>query len=327
MAHNQPLVSIGVPVYNSERCIRQALDALLAQTYENLELILCDNASTDTTGDICREYTARDPRIQYHRNPNNVGLYANFRRVVMLSSGEYFMWAAADDIRPPTMVEQYVQALLRNERAVMAHGIVLGQLEDREALHEYSNEILITALQAAERVRAFTSGLEHNGMLYGLYRREALVRGTLGSCLGQDYLLCLQMCLLGPLAYVKAPMIVLRERRATPSTGPMYEEVSVTGTALLKGSRVIRRKCWTVLLMGCYYLATLAGVPWTQRLSAVAAHVSTFSRRYRTRLAKEIVFQGFEPVVGLSIGVWRLAKRWPFTLCLARKIEAIFTRV
>jgi glycosyltransferase involved in cell wall biosynthesis len=314
-------------VYNGERFLRQALDMLVAQTYEHLELVISDNASTDRTAEMCREYAARDQRIHYHRNATNIGVIANFRRVFALSSGEYFMWAAADDLKPPTAVQCCVEALLRNDRAVMAYGSVLVQTEGEGELVEYPNDICLSDPSAAARVRAFTTGLRHNAMLYGLYRREALQQGILGKCLGQDYLLCLQMCLLGSLEYVRTPIVIYRERRIVVNRSPMYGEVPITLGKLLKVGKVARRKCWTVLLMGCYYLATIGHVKWSERFGAIAAHVVTFSRLYRSRLAKEVVFQLFEPVVWLGTLLWRLTRRWSLTLRLARRVQALLMRI
>jgi glycosyltransferase involved in cell wall biosynthesis len=95
---SKPLVSIGMPVYNGEKYIRQALDSLLAQDYGHFELIISDNASTDGTAEICREYVAKDDRIRYCRNETNLGAVRNFNRVFELSSGKYFMWAATDNM-------------------------------------------------------------------------------------------------------------------------------------------------------------------------------------------------------------------------------------
>jgi glycosyltransferase involved in cell wall biosynthesis len=92
-----PQVSIGMPVFNGEPFIREALNSLLAQTYTEFELIISDNASTDGTEAICREYAAKDKRIRYVRQPTNRGATANFQFVVDEAVGEYFMWAAADD--------------------------------------------------------------------------------------------------------------------------------------------------------------------------------------------------------------------------------------
>ena len=93
-----PRVSIGMPVFNGDKFIREALDSLLAQTFTDFELIISDNASTDRTEAICREYAERDKRIRYVRQAENLGPAANFRFVLDEAVGEYFMWAAADDL-------------------------------------------------------------------------------------------------------------------------------------------------------------------------------------------------------------------------------------
>jgi glycosyltransferase involved in cell wall biosynthesis len=83
-------VSIGMPVYNEERYLEQALQSLLSQSVENFELIISDNASTDRTGEICLTYAAKDPRVRYHRMEANLGSNANFNRVFQLSTAAYF---------------------------------------------------------------------------------------------------------------------------------------------------------------------------------------------------------------------------------------------
>ena len=81
-ARGTPRVSVGVPVYNGERFIRQTLDSLVDQSFKDLEIVISDNASTDGTAAICEEYARRDDRIRYVRNERNVGLAKNFNRVV-----------------------------------------------------------------------------------------------------------------------------------------------------------------------------------------------------------------------------------------------------
>lgn len=103
-----PQVSIGMPVYNGEPFIREALDSLLAQTFTDFELIISDNASTDGTEAICRDYAAKDKRIRYVRQAENRGAAANFQFVLDEAVGEYFMWAAADDVWD----RQWIAALL-----------------------------------------------------------------------------------------------------------------------------------------------------------------------------------------------------------------------
>jgi cellulose synthase/poly-beta-1,6-N-acetylglucosamine synthase-like glycosyltransferase len=86
---HSPLVSIGVPVFSAERWLSRALDSLLAQEHDRLEIIICDNASQDDTAGICREYARRDSRIRFFENETNVGALANFSRVLSLAAGRY----------------------------------------------------------------------------------------------------------------------------------------------------------------------------------------------------------------------------------------------
>ena len=116
-----PRVSVGLPVYNGERYLPVVLDALLAQTFADFELIISDNASTDATGAICTRYAALDRRIRYSRNPFNIGGAANFRRVFHLATGTYFMWTAHDDVQAPTFIERCVEVLDRDPTVVVCY--------------------------------------------------------------------------------------------------------------------------------------------------------------------------------------------------------------
>jgi glycosyltransferase involved in cell wall biosynthesis len=92
-----PRLSIGLTVFNGERFVARAIESLQKQTWRDFELLIADDASTDRSGEICRAYAARDPRLRYLRHPRNIGMYANFDFVVRESRGEFFMWAAQDD--------------------------------------------------------------------------------------------------------------------------------------------------------------------------------------------------------------------------------------
>ena len=101
-----PLVSIGLPVFNGEHSLEKVIAAFLAQSFENFELIISDNASTDGTENICRTAAARDGRIRYIRQPSNLGAAGNFKFVLDQARGRYYMWAAADDLRSPDFLAE-----------------------------------------------------------------------------------------------------------------------------------------------------------------------------------------------------------------------------
>jgi len=130
-----PKVSVGMPVYNGENFIREALDSLLAQTFTDFELIISDNASTDRTEAICREYAAKDVRIRYERQGENRGAIANFKFVLDEAQGEYFMWAAADD----KWDKEWIEKLLKNIRGntAISFGHVVSISENDEIIKTY----------------------------------------------------------------------------------------------------------------------------------------------------------------------------------------------
>ncbi len=110
-----PLVSIGLPVYNGEPFLEQAINSLLRQTFENFELVISDNASTDRTAAICESHAQRDPRIRYVRQTTNIGAMANFRYVLDQARGRWFMWAAGDDFWDPKWIERLHSRLARGD--------------------------------------------------------------------------------------------------------------------------------------------------------------------------------------------------------------------
>ena len=121
MSKYKSRVSIGMPVFNGENYIAEAVDSLLGQTYSDFELIISDNASTDATQDICQSYAARDHRIRYFRNPTNLGAAKNYNRVFELSTGEYFKWAAHDDLCATEFLEQCVEVLEQDASVVLSY--------------------------------------------------------------------------------------------------------------------------------------------------------------------------------------------------------------
>lgn len=106
-----PSVTIGMPIYNEERFLKEALHSLAAQDYPNLTVIISDNASTDRTGEIAETFARDDDRFVYARCEENVGVAENFRRVTDMTDSKYFMWAAGHDLWSPNLISACVAAL------------------------------------------------------------------------------------------------------------------------------------------------------------------------------------------------------------------------
>lgn len=120
-SRNLPLVTIGVPVYNGGEHLRQTLNSLLQQDYARLEIIIADNASTDDTAEIAREYANTYPNIIYHRHPENLGSAVNFTKLTEMAHGKYFMWAATHDKWSSSMISRAVEVMESDSTVVVSY--------------------------------------------------------------------------------------------------------------------------------------------------------------------------------------------------------------
>ncbi|MBN2304985.1 MAG: glycosyltransferase [Anaerolineae bacterium] len=176
---HKPRVSIGMPVYNGELYIEQAIDSILAQTFNDFELIISDNASTDGTREICERYVAQDSRVRYYRNDSNLGAAPNFNRTFELAGGEYFKWAAADDILDPTYLEKCVAILDQNPSVVLCHSRsrVIG--EQGETLQDYDVFLKTDSIRVQDRLHDLLF-IEHRCYeVFGVMRSDILKRTRL----------------------------------------------------------------------------------------------------------------------------------------------------
>jgi glycosyltransferase involved in cell wall biosynthesis len=173
-----PLVSIGVPVYNGERYLRASLDALLAQTFTDIELIVSDNASTDATWDICTEATLRDPRVRTFRQERNLGAPANWNFTARRAHGRFFKWASASDLCAPSMIERCLEAM-QDESVVLAFGRTCLIEDDGRELGVFDRDFAVEDERPHERFRRVCHELSINNAQSGLIRMDALRRTRL----------------------------------------------------------------------------------------------------------------------------------------------------
>jgi glycosyltransferase involved in cell wall biosynthesis len=211
-----PLVTLGLPVYNGENYLRPALESLLAQTFEDWELILSDNGSTDGTEAICREFAARDPRVRYLREPVNRGASWNFNRVFHLCRSPLFRWTAHDDTCSPELLERCVAALRANPGAVLAYPRTRIIGPQSEPICDYAIRLRTDSPDPAVRFHDCIC-IDHACFpIFGLMRADRL-RGTplLAAFAGSDRNLLAELALRGP--FVEVPEILF-QRRDHPGT-------------------------------------------------------------------------------------------------------------
>ena len=206
-----PRVSIGVPVYNGENYLGEALSSLLGQTFGDLEVIVSDNASTDGTETIVREVEEGDRRVRYHRQPSNLGAAGNYNFTLAQATGDFFMWAAHDDLRDPGFVEQAVQTMDQQPGASCVFSRSRRIAADGSPLQVMIRPDELMSPDPATRMRA-TIGCRHPGVIiFGLIPTELLRRTSQHPDFpGGDRVLAVELALAGP--FIELPDVLFLNR-------------------------------------------------------------------------------------------------------------------
>ncbi len=250
MSEGRPKVSIGVPVYNGEATLPDALASLAAQTFEDFEVVMCDNDSSDGTEAICRAWSERDPRFRYCRNVENLGAAGNFNRTFELSRGEYFKWHAADDTLEPDYLRVCVEAFrsapdsvilcFPRRRFLRPDGSFAGDcsFELPRLVDGPTREI--RTIRYAELLRL---GDQHApAIVFGLIRSEVLRRtGLIRPFKAADVVLNAELALYGELWQLPEPLYnqrmhppnSARARMSEEEEARWYDPAASTGTANL----------------------------------------------------------------------------------------------
>jgi glycosyltransferase involved in cell wall biosynthesis len=210
----KPLVSVGMPVYNGEQYLTQALESVMAQEYENFEVIVSDNASTDRTPEICNEYVKRDSRLRYYRNEKNIGAAGNFTRAFELSQGKYFMWAAHDDLWQPSYVSACVEVLERRPEAAVCCTRLRTINEEGEVVGQIDNNFETCARDPATRIKQLLLHPAPWFAICGLVRSEVLRKcRPFQKVWGSDVVILTEICLVGQVAMVPETLFSYRVYR------------------------------------------------------------------------------------------------------------------
>ena len=213
MTDIQPRVSIGLPVFNGENYLTEAISSVLNQTFTDLELVICDNASTDRTHAICCEYAAADQRVRYIRNESNIGAAKNYNLVWEKSTGTYFKWLAHDDRLLPGYVAATVAALEHDPGVVLCNSVV--DYIDQFGSHLGLYRSVITQAghqEPAKRLAAIILRLHTCVDFFGMMPRAAMQNSLLHQAFrGSDRAFLAQMALRGKFLQIEEPLVQMRQ--------------------------------------------------------------------------------------------------------------------
>ncbi len=109
----QPLVSICIPVFNGEKYLNECIESSLSQAYQNIEIIIVDDGSSDKSIDIIKEYSLKDNRVKYYINEENLGLVANWNKCIRQAAGEWIKFLFQDDYFESNCITMFVEYVER----------------------------------------------------------------------------------------------------------------------------------------------------------------------------------------------------------------------
>jgi glycosyltransferase involved in cell wall biosynthesis len=206
-----PTVTIAVPVYNGDNYLEESLGSLLEQEFDDFEIIIGDNGSTDRTQEICMKFADSDRRVSYHRSPVNRGAAWNYNRLFAVASGRYFKWASHDDKVAPQYLSTCVNALNEAPQAVIAfpQTVLIGP--DGERLRVHPDDWDVRDPRPSNRLRHSVNQHGLHNVIFGLMRSDA-VRTTnlIGRFDGSDIVLLSEMALRGEFHHVPGELFLRR---------------------------------------------------------------------------------------------------------------------
>lgn len=269
-----PPVTIGMPVRDGERSVEAAVRSLLAQTFGDFHLLICDNGSTDGTEEICRALAAADARITYDRSEVDLGAFPNFNRVLHRGTGEFFQWAAHDDLWEPTFLERCVQVLRDAPDAAGAAPRFRRTDETGKVVTgEGAPPARFAAMDRAERVRGLLDA-DNLNVVYGLLRRRAaLTTGGFREVRGSEYRLVLRLLLAGRV--VGVPEILFTYREHARDVGELGADLFGPASTLAGDAGV----SMPATLAGILADLAAAPLPPQERAACVAAATATALNR------------------------------------------------
>lgn len=225
MTGRTPKISVGMPAYNSEKWIAASVESILCQTFEDFELIISDNGSSDGTEEICRRYADQDPRVIFVRQPTNIGASANYSFVFEAAQAPFFKWASSNDLCEATFLERCLPVLEQSEDVTVCYPRTRLFTDDPENGEDYHYDLELLEDSPCQRFESFLRGMGLNNVMNGVIRSEALAKTPLvRPYLSSDVVLMAELALHGKFIQVPEYLYLRRMDKESSTKHMTWEE-------------------------------------------------------------------------------------------------------
>jgi glycosyltransferase involved in cell wall biosynthesis len=260
-----PKLSIGLPVYNGENFLAEAVNSILSQTFSDFELIISDNASTDRTEELCRAYAQNDERVRYYRNPKNIGIARNYNITYELSSqsSDLFKWAAHDDVLMPGYLERCVELLDKEPSIVCVHTYTQKIDQYGTVKENYPDDQFTDSSQRVKRFHDVICKTHQVIVGHAVIRKSVLDKTKLfGAYPGADWALQAEIALYGRLYEIPEYLFKRRSHPHRAYRVPLYDRIALEDPA--KAGKIVL-PAW-LQWFGYFAAVKRAKLPFGERL-------------------------------------------------------------
>ncbi len=283
----EPKVTIGMPVYNGENFIEAAITSILAQSFEDFELLISDNASTDRTRAICERFASEDGRVRYIRQRRNLGAAPNYNLLVDESRGEYFKWAAHDDVLAPDYLKACVRVLDTHPSVTLAYPRAEVIDAAGDVIERYDVRLETDSSDAGVRFRDLLLSWHRCYEIFGLFRKSALTQTDLFETFwGADRTLLQEVALLGPFFEIPRFLFHPRTHSEQSITKMRGKDVDRTYWSDSSSAGRVVMPAWNVV-MGNLRLVQKMDMP-TGEKARLCGYLGSWALRHRNALMRDV---------------------------------------
>ncbi|WP_420606003.1 glycosyltransferase family 2 protein [Novosphingopyxis sp.] len=209
---SHPLLVVAIPAYNEARYLERTIASLLSQTWRDFAILICDNASTDRTGEIGKAAAERDPRVHYVRHETNIGAVGNFNYALDATDSQFFMWLGAHDMIAPEFLERHIGALRNDDRLSVSYSLT-GWIDEQDRLVKVTavSNLAFMPRSAITRYLASAQRINECTAINNVIRRADLNLVRFQNIAGTDHVILSHLLYRGPGHCIAEPLYLRRE--------------------------------------------------------------------------------------------------------------------
>ena len=294
---SEPLVTIGIPVYNEEKYLSRAIESVLSQSYPHFQLIVSDNCSTDNSYEIAKQYEELDKRIRVFKHNKNYGPVLNFQYLLNEANTEYFAWLGSHDYYEKDFLQDAISIHQNNQECSLVYPIVTLVNEEGEFIEWGHSDIKSEFVGRFSDALIIPKKLNKCFNIYGVFKYEIIRKIKVEHIYGSDDLQLFVAACLGTIHCTnKIGLIGLLESSRDYSYEARiksYIELKIFNS-YSNQKRVLRSFTYNKHLK---YILTLKGYSARDKIKLILKFYKIYKKRYKISvrlILKALLFNGFK---------------------------------